>query len=367
MHVCHFCETSVEGAYFKNIAKGLIARGAKVSLLELGPRNPPTWLDEVPDAKYFCLNVTGRAGYPLAVWKLAGFLGREDVDILHTHLYNSGLIAAAARFLHRKTVYAYMRHHTSVVRILGSAVHVRLDRWMAEHSDHLLAVANAVRDYMREKDGIRGDIDVVYLGFDFDKFSPNAIDRKRVRDEFGFTDENFVIGYVANFAPGKGHIELLNAFASVAEKIPKSRVLLVGSGRLQEVDDAVGRLGLGRKIAFAGWRNDTSACLNAMDVFVQPSLSEAFSQVLVEAMGVGLPVIATDVGGASEVIDNGKNGILIAPDDIDAISESVLNIRREPNLRTRIAKAGRESVRENFTVERMIDTQFGLYEMWLKR
>ena len=118
------------------------------------------------------------------------------------------------------------------------------------------------------------------------------------------------------------------------------------------------------KIVFAGWRADVPACMNAMDIFVQPSLSEAFSQVLIEAMGCGLPVIATDVGGANEVIENGVNGILIEPNELSAIAREVLKLHAPDDLRKTMAEAGRSSVCERFGVERMIDRHMELYERW---
>ncbi len=366
MHVCHFSETSVEGAYFRHIAEGLVRRGVQVSMLELGASRPPSWLASVPEAKYYNLNVSRRLGYPLAAVRLARFLKREQVDILHSHLFNSGLIAGVTKSLYRKPIYAYMRHHTDVIRMLGGEKYVRLDKWMCQRADRLLTVSDAARRYMQNVDHIRAPIDVVHLGFDFERFAPNEESRHSVRTEFGFADDDFVIGYIGNFAPGKGHVQLIAAYAAILASIPKARLFLIGTGRLQEVDDAIGRLGLGRRIVFAGWRNDTPACLNAMDVFVQPSLSEAFSQVLIEAMGIGLPVVATDVGGAREVIENRINGVVIPSDDIEAITSALCEIWADKVFANAIATEGREGVREHFTVELMVNKQFALYESWLE-
>jgi glycosyltransferase involved in cell wall biosynthesis len=365
MHVCHFCETSVEGAYFRNIAEGMIEKGVEVSLVELGPHKPPKWLLEVPKAKYFSLGISGRLSYPLAVWRLSRLLKREKVDILQTHLFNAGLISAMTRQLWRKPVYVYMRHHTSGVRMFGTRLHVAADKWMAEKADHLLTVSNAAREYMKLTDGIKKKIDVVHLGFDFDKIAPDPAARERTRREFGFDEKDFVIGYVAHFAPGKGHRQLVDAFADISREIPEARLLFVGPGSLPEVDVAVEKHSLREKITFAGWRDDVVACMNAMDLFVQPSLSEAFSQVLIEAMGVGLPVVATDVGGASEVVVHGGNGILIEPGSTGSITREVLGLFDQADRRKQIAVAGQRSVRENFNAERMVNAQFNLYKHWL--
>jgi glycosyltransferase involved in cell wall biosynthesis len=366
MHVCHFCETSVEPAYFRTLSSGLAEKGVKVSVVELGAHKPPTWLSQLPEVKYFSLGVTSKLQYPRAILSLSNLLRREGVDILQTHLYYAGLIGVLTKFMQRKTVVALTRHHTGVVRMLGTRIHISLDKWMAEHADHVVVTSEGTRDFMRDIDGIRREMDNVYTGFDFERFSPDPAARTKVREEFGFNEGDFVVGYIGNFVNGKGHIQLVRAFADISKEVPEARLFLVGRGSLEEVDKAVEELGLRDKVCFAGFREDAPACMNAMDVFVQPSLSEAFSQVLIEAMGVGLPVIATDVGGAREVVDDGSNGYLIQPNDTDAIRDKVLMLYREPHLREKIANAGRQSVRERFTIERMVDEQFQLYKSWLR-
>jgi glycosyltransferase involved in cell wall biosynthesis len=365
MHVCHFCDTTVEGAYFENLTKGLLAHGIKVTLLDLSEHKPPTWLGKAPGVEYFNLGITNRLLYPLAVWRLSRFLKDKKIDVLQTHLYYSGLIGVLAKRLSKRTIVVLTRHHSGVVQMLGTRWHVGIDRWMAEQADHVVTPSLGTRDYIKNVDKIRNSVDVVYYGFDFEKLRARDGDRERVRDEFGFGDDDFVIGYIGNFAPGKGHIQLIRAFSKVVEKIPNARLFFVGRGMLDEVKDAIDELSLQGKVVFAGWRTDVAECLSAMDLFVQPSLSEAFSQVLVEAMSVGLPVVATEVGGAGEVIEDGKNGFLIEPNDPDAIAEKAIILFENPELRARFASAGQAKVWANFSYERTSSDQFKLYEKWL--
>lgn len=365
MHVCHFAETAIESDYFKQIATGLTQNDIRVSLIELRSAIPPKWLTSLPQVRYLSLGADSKMQYPLAVWRLARYLKTEQVDLLHPHLYFAGLISIFATLLHKKTVVALMRHHTSVVRMLGSQIHIAADKWMAERADHVMTVSQAARDYMINVDGIRrDDIEIVYLGFDFEKMSPDPATRRRVRNEFGFTDNDLVIGYVGNFAKGKGHLQLVQAFTKIVEQIPNAKLFLVGRGMLDEIKVASANLSKDG-IVFTGWRTDVADCLNAMDIFVQPSLSEAFSQVLIEAMGVGLPVIATDVGGAAEVIDHGVNGILIEPNDIDSIADSVMQLYLDPVTRKKIAASGQQSVKERFTIKKLVDRHLELYRRWI--
>lgn len=365
MHVCHFYDSSFASEFFRNTVGELIQKGVKVSLVELASGTPPTWLAETPGVSYLTLKIDTKLQYPLAVRRLSRYLENEGVDILHTHLYYAGLIGVLTKRIQKKTIVALMRHHTSVVRMLGWRPHIVADKWMAEKADHVMTVSRAARHYMADVDGIRrNDIEVVYLGFDFKKMSPNVEDRLRLRREFGFSGDDLVIGYVAHFAKGKGQMQLIEAFAKIVAEIPRAKLFLVGRGVSNEVREAASQF-TDKQIVFAGWRDDVAACLNAMDIFVQPSLSEAFSQVLIEAMGVELPVIATDVGGAGEVIDHGINGILIEPGDTEAIAANVAELSQNVELRTRIALAGRESVLRRFTVDKTVDRQLELYQRWI--
>jgi glycosyltransferase involved in cell wall biosynthesis len=366
MRVCHFIDSSVKGDYFRNLSTGLTRNGTEVFLLDLGRSDPPKWVSGIPQVRYSSLGITSKLLYPLAIPRLAAFLKKERIDILQTHLFYAGLIGVFSKLLFpgRSTV-ALMRHHTGVVRMLGSRFHIAADKWMAERADHLLTVSCAARRYMREADGIkRDDIEVVYLGINFNKFAPDKDQRRCVRAEFGFSDDEFVIGYVGGIVPGKGHVQLIKAFESVLVKIPNARLFLVGSGILPEV--AAAAEPFSGKVVFAGWRDDVPASINAMDLFVQPSLSEAFSQVLIEAMGCAVPVVATDVGGAGEVIDDGVNGILIPPDDVDAIIREVVALYRDREYRHSISDAGLLSVHERFGVEQMVDRHTELYERWVR-
>lgn len=358
-------DTSLEAHYFRNMVEGLTEAGDRVSLIELGIGTAPSWLGHFPQVKYYPLNAGRKLAYAFALVNLVFLIRSLKIDILHSHLYFSGLMSGVAKVFLRPTRVVYTRHHTSVVRMLGNRLHIAVDKWMAEKADHVVTVSEAARDYMRDVDGINREIEVIYLGFDFTRFDGDGTKRNNVRSEFGFADDNFVIGYIANFAPGKGHIQLVEAFSEIVNAVPSARLLLVGRGHLADVDEAIRQHRIAEKVVLTGWRSDTDACLNAMDVFVQPSLSEAFSQVLVEAMGVGLPVIATKVGGAEEVVENDQNGILIDPDRPEQIVRAALSLYEDCDRRKELGRTARSSVVARFSVERMVNRHFELYKKWL--
>jgi glycosyltransferase involved in cell wall biosynthesis len=293
---------------------------------------------------------------------LARLLSRRKIDILQTHLFDAGLIGLLAARLAQTPIVILTRHHSDQVRMAGSRFHVGLDRWMARQADAVVAVSHAVRTYMMLNDGIDGErIAVINLGFDFSQLSPTDDERRGIRVEFGIGHE-FLIGCVASFFRTKGHRYLLAALSLIVKEIPNVRLLLVGPGDPTPLEATIKELGLENHVIIAGYRKDVPACMGAADIVVHPSLSEAFSQVVIEAMGVGTALIATDVGGAREVVTHRENGILVPPADASAIASTVLELHRNPGFRQRLAVSGQASVRRRFTVERMVEQQVDCYK-----
>ena len=367
MRICHLVTTTLESHYFANLGKGLASRGVSLHLGTLQSGPAPTWIAEAHGAIHFSLRATSRVAYPRAVLNLARLLRDEEIDILQTHLFDAGLVGVLAALLARRSAMILTRHHTDQVRLVGTRFHVALDRWMARRADHVVVLSPAVRDYMVAQDGIRQEhVDVVPQGFDFGELSPDEAQRHRVRRELGL-DRQFVIGSIGHLYPTKGHRHLLAALHSIQNDIPEWRLLLVGAGDCALVESKARALGLHDRIVFAGFRSDVAACMRAMDLVVHPSLSEAFSQVIVEAMAVGTPVVATDVGSARYVLEDGRTGLLVPPGDASALARAILQFCRDVEFSRRVALAGQESVRQRFTIQAMVDAQINCYQNLLKQ
>ena len=363
--VCHFSTNSVDAPYFRNITAGLADGGITVYCANLISAPEPEWLRTMPGASYLSLGADSRRHYPGAVVRLARFLRREGVDVLQSHLFDAGVIAVLAARLARTPLLIVTRHHTDQVELLGSPLHVRLDRWMARAADGVVAVSNAVRDHLVSKDGVDSTpIEVIYLGFDFDRLRTSEEEGRRVRQELGL-DDDFVIGCVAQLFGMKGQSHLIAALPELSERIPDAKLLLVGGGERGALEAQAQKLGVGDRVVFAGHRNDVPACMRAMNVVVHPSLSEAFSQVVIEAMASGTPLVSTDVGGAREVIEDSETGLLIPPADVAAIVAAVLRVHDDEVLGRRLSEAARESVTRRFTVDRMVRRQLDCYRRWL--
>ncbi len=162
--------------------------------------------------------------------------------------------------------------------------------------------------------------------------------------------------------PVKGHRFLLEAMPEILRRWPKARLLVIGRGELEVVlKEQVERLAIGANVHFLGMRPDVPRLLSLLDVFVLPSLSEGLSLALLEAMASGKPVVATRVGGNPELIDHGKTGFLIQPEDEKDLAAHLLNLLSDPGMMQQFGRQASERVREHFSMGQMVDRYRDLY------
>jgi glycosyltransferase involved in cell wall biosynthesis len=167
---------------------------------------------------------------------------------------------------------------------------------------------------------------------------------------------------VANLRAEKGHDTLLTAVPRILERHPGASVTLVGEGPRREPLEVLARaLGVDGRVRFVGERRDVAPVLRDHDLFVLPSRSEAFPNALIEAMATALPVVATRVGGIPEVVRDGVNGRLVAPDDPDALADAVCALMGDPAAAAALGRAARRDVERHYTIDRMVERFEQLY------
>lgn len=203
------------------------------------------------------------------------------------------------------------------------------------------------------------DCEVIYNGVDVDHFDRTNIDAGTVRRSIGVTRQSIVIGCVAHLRPEKSHPDLLAAFASGSTTFDKDvHLLLVGQGpeetRLRAfVDDQ----NLGERVHFCGRADDVRPYLALMDVFVMPSSSEVFSNAILEAMAMRLPVICTEVGGSVEMVVDGETGLTYPRHDVDSLAAKLSTLIADADRRRSLGEAGAARVRDMFSIE-VMDQQY---------
>jgi glycosyltransferase involved in cell wall biosynthesis len=202
---------------------------------------------------------------------------------------------------------------------------------------------------------------VIYNGVDTGRFSPGQ--SKGLRQELGWTDEHFVFGMIANFIAYKRHGDFVRAAAVIKQALPSARFLLVGAdrGQLSAVQRLIAETSLGPEVKILEGTRTPELAFAALDAYICSSETEGFSNVLLEAMASGLPVIATDVGGNREVVADGCSGWLVPSRSPARIAEAAIRLATDPARRREFCRHGRRRAEALFSMDRMVRAHQELY------
>jgi glycosyltransferase involved in cell wall biosynthesis len=275
---------------------------------------------------------------PLWTVRLRTLLREGNFDVVHIH---SPLVAVGTRLALRSlprrarprivvTEHNVWSSHAPLTRLA--------DRLTAGREETHLAVSAAVRDSLPAR--IRARTRVIRYGVDTAAIRAEREHRAEQRRLLGITEDEIVIGTVANLRATKGYPDLLAAARAVVERVPKARFLAVGRGPLEARLRAQHEtLGLGDRFTFLGYRSDAVRVMAACDLFCLASRHEGLPVALMEALALGLPVVATDVGGVAEVVTDGDDAVLVPPGRPDRLADALSALALDPARRERMAAA----------------------------
>jgi glycosyltransferase involved in cell wall biosynthesis len=227
----------------------------------------------------------------------------------------------------------------------------------------MVAVSEDLKQFIVRRAGVAEHrINVVYNGVDAAGL-PRIEELSEIRAQLRLDEYDHVIGAVGSLYPVKGHMYLIQALPEILRACPKTLLLLVGRGELeQSLKAEVAKRNLDAYVRFLGFRSDVPALLSLFDVFVLPSLSEGLSMALLEAMAAGKPVVATKVGGNSELVLDGDTGFLVDPESPESISDRVVQILRDKVRAALMGDRGRRRVHDKFSFRAMVDRYQSYYE-----
>jgi glycosyltransferase involved in cell wall biosynthesis len=342
------------------LANGLAARSCTVTILVMGEGIDGPQRGDLDPAVAVC---------PFgARWKHRGLAELRMAWLLRTlrphalHLHTAGILGGrVARWLRVPVV---IRHEHGK-NLWKSPQMLAEERGLAGCFHRRLAVSEDIRRLRIEREGCPPDRIEVY---------PNAVAPHRTaperqqaaRAELGLTADRPLLGTVGRFVEAKAFPDLLAALDLLRRQVPV-RFLLVGAGPDFDAVRARSReLGLDDVVLFAGFRNDTADLLPLLDGYVISSIREGLPVSLLEAMGAGLPIVATAVGGIPEVLEEGVSGFLVPPADPPALAgamERLLGL--PPEARRRMGDAGRDLVRRRYSADALTDRTLALYRQLL--
>ena len=335
-----------------DLAKYLVRHGHRCVVVSAGGN----LVDELREAgiSHYELPVESKAFWVMfkAAAELSRIIAREKIDVFHAR---SRVPAWVGFMACRKTGTVFLTTaHGHYSRHIFS--------YMMGGGKYTIVPSSVIGKHMMEDFGVPlANIRLIPRSLDLERFTFRG-PRPRKNKEF-------VIGVIGRITPIKGQIYFLKAMARILRSAPYVKGWIVGSvsqgkdNYMEELEVWTRRLGLSEAVSFLGNRRDVPEVLQGLDALVMPSIAEeSFGRVVVEAQAVGVPVIASRVGGVVEIIEDGQDGLLVFPKDDEAIAQAALRLIGEPALAERLMAAGRRKVEEKYSLEKMASYTLAVYE-----
>jgi glycosyltransferase involved in cell wall biosynthesis len=288
---------------------------------------------------------------------------KRPFDIVHTYGWYPNVFAIpASRLAFRPAIIASVRD----VGAYMTPAKIHALKFVCALADCVLANSGAGRDWLVEQ-GVRpAKIEVIHNGI----VVPPLIERMRgltpVRQEFRIPSDQPVCACIGRVVSGKGIDFYLRAARILADRGRNVRFLMVGALSVEQnyqsdMKSLASQLNLGDRVIFTGERKNISEILREVDIVVHPSLTEGLSNVILEAMAASVPVVATSVGGNPELVEHGRNGLLVPAQNATEIADAVCWLLDQPEMARSFGERGRQRVIEEFALDRMISKTEALY------
>ena len=290
---------------------------------------------------------------------LLNLIKRENINIIHTHTSWDTWVASIVKLIYPKFVLIRTRH-------ISTPVGRNPLSWLLYNvfSDCIITTGEFIRRQLIEYNKFNPKkIISIPTGVDLSIFDPERV-------KGSLNKNGFLIGMISIFLEWKGHKYFILAAKKILKEIPFAKFYIIGDGSKEAkemIEKQIYSLNLKEKVYMLGFREDIPQILASLDILVHPSYgSEGVPQVILQALAMKKPVIATNVGGIPEVIKNKETGLLIPPKDVDAIVDAVIELYKNKNLRDFLGKEGRRLVEERYSFDKTIQKIEEIYKTLLK-
>jgi glycosyltransferase involved in cell wall biosynthesis len=299
----------------------------------------------------------------LAVQALAELLAPLEPEVIHNHMYRAEIIGTRAALLlgekgcKRPAVISTV--HSSRIRCVDDRTALRQ---LTPLMDRLIAVSRAIEQKIRDEGRTGAPVSLIYNGVDLQRYNHQQ-PCCTLHEEYPIPESSPIVGVVARLEAEKGHRVLLEAWPAVLAVHPEAYLLIVGEGsERNSLEAQAGELGITDRVVFTGRREDVPAVTAALDVAVLPSYREAQGLSVLEAMALSRPVVASNVGGIPEMIEDGVTGLLVPAGDSPALAKAITRLLSDHPYADMIAKRGHNLVHDRFCIELMTSAIEGLYD-----
>jgi len=303
----------------------------------------------------------------LALFSLYKFLIKESPSIVHTHTSKAGIIGRLAAFLSRVPIIVHTPHgHVffGYFSFIKTRLFIFIEKITSYITDKIIAVSSGEKtDYLLLNIANEDKFVVINSGVKLDKFKELPFHEKQnFKKKLGIPENALVVGTVGRLVPVKGPEYLIKAAKHIIPKYPETFFIFTGDGRLKQgLKKKAVELGIENNVIFLGWRNDVAKIISVYDIFALPSLNEGMGKVLVEAMALGKPITASNVGGIPDLITHGTNGFLVSPKNSEQLAKYIQILITDKEKRESMGQAGKE-IALNFSAENMVKKMANLYK-----
>lgn len=294
--------------------------------------------------------------HPQMLLSLLKVIRERDIHIIHSHEYKSDLLAWAVRKIRPipviSTVHGWIRNSTK------GRLFIKMSQMALPSFDRVIAVSTQTKDAIISAGVPATKVDVIHNGIVVDNYRADRHERGFIRRQFSIPETATIVGYVGRLSPEKGQRDLLAAAARLVPRYPDLWIALIGDGPdRQSLAARAEELGIAQRVVFTGHLHDVRPAHRDLDFLALTSHTEGFPNVVLEAFCMGTPVLATNVGGVSEIVHDGRTGVLIRPHAPDEIEAGLTRLLDQPQWARQLAANGRSLVLERFTFQERVEKE----------
>ena len=282
-----------------------------------------------------------------AFFALIKILRNERPDIVHTHTSKAGILGRWAAFFVRVPVIIHTPHGHVFWGYFGklkTRIFILLEKISALVTDRLVMLTEQEKiDHLHFHIAPENKFSVVHSGINLDEFSNTSVDPAAMKRRLGIPEDNLIVGTVGRLTSIKGHRYLIEAARKIAGSRPDTTFVILGDGELlDELKNMVTRSDIEENIMFLGWRSDVAEVMSTFDIFALPSLNEGMGRVLVEAMALGRPIVASNIGGIPDLVVDCENGYLVSVGDVESLAARIRKLLDDPEKREEMGECGKK-------------------------
>lgn len=352
------------------LAKGINKERYEPIVVTLYPGGPLD--DEIRSAPGVSLvSVNRKNKYDFGtIFKILGILRKNRVDVIQPFLIPSTFLGLLAALLGRTPVKILTeRGGFRPKSSPGFKMYQKMQDRLTPLADWVVANSEAGKSYLMSRGVNPARIKVIYNGINLSRLIPDPGKARHLREQLNLPSKGMVVGMTANFHSDKDHATFIRGAKIIHDAMPQTRFALLGEGPGRpDIEGLIKELGLESVVTFFGHQRDIASYVSSFDIACLCSVhSEGCSNVILESMGMGKPIVASDITGNRELIENDNNGLLFLNRDPKAFADAVLAYIQRPDWAREIGERGKNTVLSKFTIPRMVHEYEQLYEYSLER